>query len=377
MKYTKFSFNGKKLALLSIGCMRYRGRSEAAEIIPYMAKHGALFLDTSPMYCFRSESENNETWVGSAIKNIKDKVILSAKCSTGGGGTEVGEYNPVHGFSITTADQVRRVIDQSLRRLDVDRFDMYQLWSIHSPRTFEEAFKKGGWLEGVMKAKEEGLFGHLGITGHSGADDIKRWVDTGLFESVTVPFNLMDNSRLEGLLYAMEKNVATIAMNPLAGGLLGGPSGELAEKMSDMGIKSAADLAIRYINAYGISALAGVSVLGEAEDDIAIMEHDLLTPGKAETLRARFFGMIDESEFSCTSCGYCMPCPAGLKIPDIFRLRNHAKVLGLASAKQELEWKAKNDDAFNAKKCTTCGKCEKKCPNGLRITDMMAGILEG
>ena len=166
VRATDFIFNGKKLGSMSVGCMRFDGRKQAGELIPYCAENGAIFLDTSPMYSYQSETENNETWVGAAIKGIRDKVILSAKCSPGNGGDGIGSFNKKHGFSVQTADQVRSVIEQSLKRLEVDKFDVYQLWTVSDEPVYKSAFKKGGWLEGVMKAKEEGLVEHICCTTH-------------------------------------------------------------------------------------------------------------------------------------------------------------------------------------------------------------------
>jgi predicted aldo/keto reductase-like oxidoreductase len=364
----KFTFNNKPFGLLSVGCMRFDGREQAAELIPYCAQHGAVFLDTSPMYSYRSEKENNETWVGGAIKGIRDKVILSAKCSPGNGGDGIGEYNKTHGFSVTTADKVRAVIEQSLKRLEVDSFDVYQLWTVSNELVYKEAFKKGGWLEGVMKAKDEGLFKHLGITTHAGNDFIKMAVDEGIFETITAPFHIMDNSRLEGLQYAISKNIAPIAMNPLAGGTLANADRQTAAKLSDAAITSSVDLAIRYVNAFGISALAGMSNLEQAKLNIEVMQKPALTAEQASSLRERFLQMVDAEQFKCTSCGYCMPCPQEINIPEIFKLWNQVKVLGLAEASGKLREK---DKEHKISSCTKCGECEKKCPNQLDIIKML------
>ena len=373
---TKFVFNGKPFGLMSVGCMRFGGRKQAEELIPYCAQNGAVFLDTSPMYCHRSERENTETWVGGAIKGIRDKVILSAKCSPGNGGGGIGAFNKSHGFSATTADQVRAMIEQSLKRLDVDSFDVYQLWTVDNMTVYKSAFKKGGWMEGVMRAKEEGLFKHMGMTTHSGSDFIKTMVDEGIFETVTAPFHIMDNSRLDGLLYAISKNVAAIAMNPLAGGMLAEADRQTAAKLSDGDISSSVDLALRYITSYGISALPGMSNLEQAKINIAAMQKPALTTERAETLRARFLQMIDAAQFKCTSCGYCMPCPEAINVPEIFRLWNRVKVLGISEASETLRQAAEKDGEYKAANCTKCGECEKKCPNRLEIIKML-GIVGG
>jgi aryl-alcohol dehydrogenase-like predicted oxidoreductase len=133
MQFTDKKLGGKPLANLSVGCMRFPNRESAVEVIAECVKNDVLFLDTSPGYCYHSEEENDETWVGTAIKNIREKVILSAKCSTGNGGEGVGEYNPARGFSITTADEARKEIEQSLKRMNVDYFDLMEIIFMKSP----------------------------------------------------------------------------------------------------------------------------------------------------------------------------------------------------------------------------------------------------
>lgn len=375
MKNTRFTFNNKPLAILSIGCMRFPSREDAVAVVRKSVENKALYLDTSPAYCYHSEQENTETWVGEAIKGIRDKVILSAKCSTGNGGDDIGDYWPTHGFSITTADQVRKEIEQSLRRLDVDKLDCYQLWAVHSPKIFNEAFKKGGWMEGVQKARDEGLFKHLGITGHGGNEEIRRWVDAGCFEMITVPFNIMDNSRLDGIKYALSKDIAVIAMNPLAGGFLGSPSESIAKEMTEFGIDSAYDMALRYVTSFeGVSALAGMSYESHVLDNIKVLDKKSFTESEAIAIREKFFSMINASEHKCTSCGYCMPCPNEINIPEVLKIRNYANVLQLESAKNDLKNRHNWDKGFKVENCTECSACESKCPNSVNIIELLKEV---
>lgn len=61
MHQTPYTFAGHRLAHLSIGCMRFPSREAAAEVIHACLAHGVGYLDTSPMYCYRSDEENTET----------------------------------------------------------------------------------------------------------------------------------------------------------------------------------------------------------------------------------------------------------------------------------------------------------------------------
>lgn len=220
MKFTPFIINGKPLAALSIGCMRFQSEEETASVINRCVENGASYLDTSPSYCFQTEEENCEAWVGRSIKHIREEVILSAKSSPGNGGFKMGNLDINHGFSVNRADDVRRTIEQSLTRMDVNYLDCYQMWSVNNASIFYEAIKPNGWLEGVLKAKSEGLLKHIGITGHADVDTWKMFIDSGYFKMITLPFNMFCADRIPCIKYALSKNIAVLAMNPLGGGLL-------------------------------------------------------------------------------------------------------------------------------------------------------------
>jgi predicted aldo/keto reductase-like oxidoreductase len=378
MRYTGYQYEEKPLASLSLGCMRFPTREATVEVIAACREQDVRYLDTSPGYCYQSDADNSETWVGAAIQGQREQFILSAKCSTSNGGDSVGEYDPAHGFSITTADQVRRQIEQSLRRLQVDTLDFYQLWSIHAPATFDEALKPGGWLEGVLKAKDEGLFRHLGITGHADAAEITRWIDTGCFEMITVPFHIMDTSRLEGIRYAREKGVAVIAMNPLVGGLLGSPSTALAAELADLGVTSATDMALRFVASFpGVSALSGMRSPQEVHANAEAVSALAWTEEACREAQHRFEALLGKADHVCTACGYCMPCPQDLNIPEILKLRNYYLLLQLDSAARTFVERYKWwGNSFKADRCLACGACESRCPNGLPISTLMGDVME-
>lgn len=379
MNLTNYLLAGKKLPSLSVGTMRWgekEGESSAYEnvkkIIAECIKYGAVFLDTSPMYCYKSEEENSERWTGYGIKNLRDKVILSAKCSPGNGGTEIGEYNP-RGFSCQTAELVREQMDSSLNRLGADHLDCYSMWSVTSDLVYDSAFKKGGWMDGAMKAKDEGLFKHLGITGHPDVKLMNRWTDDGIFDLMTIPFNILDISRLDGIKHALEKGIAVIAMNPLAGGMLGGNS-EIFEKVlkdADAGVSTPAEMALKFVEAFGVSCLAGFSDVSQVKLDADILSTTKWSVEKAMKIRDSIMELLGNSDDFCTGCGYCKPCPEDIAVPDILRLRNYYKILNLESAKWEMQGKNKWDDKFKPEKCVQCGICESRCPNSLPVMNLL------
>lgn len=376
MQFTGKIFNGKPLANLSMGCMRFPNREGAAEVISECVKNDVLFLDTSPGYSYSSEEENDETWVGAAIKGIREKVILSAKCSTGNGGDKIGDYDPSHGFNITTTDQVRKEIEQSLRRLNVDYLDVYSLWAAQNMIIYDEAFKKGGWLEGVLKAKDEGIIKHIGLTGHANNEEFIKIMDDGIWEIVTLSFHMLDSSRLGAVKHAKEKGIAVIAMNPLAGGFLSSKGSDVIENfLKKYHANSLSEIALRFCNAFGASALSGMSNKEQAVENCKSVNMPILSEDDALAIQADFLKLLENHDsFECTGCGYCMPCPQKINIPEVLKNRNHYKVLGIEEARQRLlHWHNWNE-GFKLDNCTNCKECESKCPNSVKVTSLFAEI---
>jgi len=79
------------------------------------------------------------------------------------------------------------------------------------------------------------------------------------------------------------------------------------------------------------------------------------------------------SELYCTGCGYCMPCPNGVNIPENFRLMNLHRVWGLTgSARERYTWFGpKEPNNLNAGACVECGECEPKCPQKIPIIEQL------
>ena len=80
------------------------------------------------------------------------------------------------------------------------------------------------------------------------------------------------------------------------------------------------------------------------------------------------------SELYCTGCNYCMPCPAGINIPEIFKMMNYHRVYGITDfARKQYAQIGKTDwmKFENAASCADCGLCESKCPQHLSIRDQL------
>jgi predicted aldo/keto reductase-like oxidoreductase len=86
----------------------------------------------------------------------------------------------------------------------------------------------------------------------------------------------------------------------------------------------------------------------------------------------------DAGAVGCTSCRYCMPCPFGVSIPEVFDWYNEWKTIRHTLG-QRVFYLSTVGGALSGKnglasKCTSCGVCLEKCPQSLPIPDLMSMI---
>jgi D-threo-aldose 1-dehydrogenase len=173
------------------------------------------FLDTSAEY---SDGES-ERRIGAAIARkggLPDGFVLATKVDRD---TRTGEF---------TGAQVRRSIEGSLERLGLDRVPLLHL---HDPEhiSFEEGVAPGGPLEELVKIRDEGLAGHLGVAGGP-VELMSRYLRTGEFEALITHnrWTLVDRSAGALLDEAVALGVGVINGAPFGGGILArGATGRL------------------------------------------------------------------------------------------------------------------------------------------------------
>ena len=109
-------------------------------------------------------------------------------------------------------------LEDSLRRLRLDSIDIYNHHGVNWKR-FEENVEPNvsKWM---LKAKEQGMIKHICTSFHDDADALKRIIDSGYVESITVQYNLLYRDLEPSIAYAREKNVGIVVMGPVAGDAL-------------------------------------------------------------------------------------------------------------------------------------------------------------
>ncbi len=366
MQYRRFGNTGATISRLGFGAMRLPqtkvdgqtvyDHEEGIRVIHKAFELGVNYIDTAPYYC----DTESEIIVGKALKGWREMVYLSTK-------------NPIEDDS---GLHYRERLESSLKKLDTDRIDFYHMWGINW-ETFEQKINvKDGPLMQAMKAKDEGLIGHISFSFHDKPENMIRLIDTGFFETVLCQYNMLDRSNEQAINYAQEKGLGVVVMGPIGGGRLGVPS-EVIRKLIPGGAKSSAELALRFVfsNPDVTCALSGMGSEAMVEENARVASNEAeLSAEEVVALNEAMEQNKKLAELYCTGCSYCMPCPNEVNIPLNFQLMNYHRVYGLTEyARQEYQKIGSVDwmPGKPADACIECGECEEKCPQKLQIRDQL------
>lgn len=193
---------GLNVTILGLGCVAigYGPHSieEGAAIVDACIDAGINYIDCASSY------GNGELKVGEVMKRRRKEVVLATK-------TLERSY-----------DDAWREINHSLERLKTDHVDLLQIHSINRMNELDRITRKDGSLAAAIRAKDEGMCKHIGITGHTRPDVIKESLNRYPFATTLVPLSSTDrliNDFGEVLFpLANERRFGVVAMKILAAG---------------------------------------------------------------------------------------------------------------------------------------------------------------
>jgi 1-deoxyxylulose-5-phosphate synthase len=220
MNYTKFGRTGLRVSRLCLGTMTFGLQCDVAQsraIMDAAAEGGIDFFDTADVYPLgggRTTAGRTEEIVGGWLKGKRHDFILATKC--------VGQIGPKPWDLGMSRKHILDAIDASLRRLDTDYVDLYQLHGYDPLTPVDEALEA---LDTVVRTGKARYVGVSNWPAHKvaralGRSEIKNIASIA---SVQPRYNLLFRSFERDLLpMCAEESVAVIPYNPLAGGLLTG-----------------------------------------------------------------------------------------------------------------------------------------------------------
>jgi predicted aldo/keto reductase-like oxidoreductase len=356
MQYRPLGKTGLQVSALAMGCMRLPEHDPelSAQVVDACIAAGVNYFETTRWYI----NGRCQHLTAGGLKGRSRGLIVSGKAG-------ISEE--------TTADSYRAEIDLQMEILGVDYLEFFQVGWFGLDR-LEMLTKKGGALDALDKARAEGIIGHIGFTGHDKPENYVKLVETGLFDSFTIPYNMLNRAYAPAIARAGELGVGVIAMCPVAGGMLANPAPQL-QALIPGGAHTTTGAALQFVlaNPNVSCACSGMNTLEMVAENVATAE---AFAGESAADHARMDAILDEfaslGQQFCTACGYCMDCPQGVDIPGNFRLYNYARVYGLT------EWAAgqyqRMEEPKRAGACIRCGACEPKCPNTLPVMDQLAEV---
>ena len=375
MEYRRLGKTDISLSALGFGTMRLPTIDgvfnqvdipKAKELVRKAIDSGVNYVDTAYPYHGNGFSE-------SAVKEIladgyRDKVYLGDKLSV---------------WFCESYEDCEAFFEGQLERCGTDHFDLYVLHSLAGD-LWEKA-KKLDVFRLFEQKKKEGKIKYLGFSFHDSYELFQEIADYYPWDFCILQYNFMDTDHQageRGLRYAAQKGMGVLIMEPLKGGQL---ANETPKEVAAVWAKSkhrfsSAGRGISFVlnRPEVTTVLSGMNEMAQVEENIALAnqctsgfldaEEEALYP----QARAAYESLI---QIPCTRCRYCMPCPAGVDIPNNFDYYNMGHMY------QSIEH-AKNFynrpyfDPMRSTNCVNCGQCIDKCPQNLPIPDLLKKISE-
>lgn len=332
MRRRRLSRTGLEVTQIGFGGIPIdkRSRREAEETVQRAIDLGINFFDTARAY------GTSEEKIGSVLSRGRYSVHLATKT-----------YQRDRSGALSD-------IDRSLKNLRVERIDLYQLHQVDDEETLRRVLAPRGALAGLKEAQRVGKIDWIGVTGHR-PDVLCKAIETGEFDTVQAPLNIVDHYIFDTektlLPLARRLQVGIIAMKPLAGGLL---------KETSRALRFVLDREADVV-------IPGLGSPSEVEEAVAVGSS--FRPLSALEMRRLLNEAKELGREFCRQCGYCLPCPAGIEIPAIFRLEGHYDRYGATEeARRNYRTLARSTN-----ECTECGECESRCPYRLPIREKLKG----
>lgn len=301
--------------------------ADAVKLVRRAYESGINYFDTANAYT------DSEEKLGAALHDVRHEVIISTK--SGGGDKKT----------------VQAHIEESLRRLQTDYIDLFQF---HNPAQLPDPEDPDGPFAAVLEAKQKGYIRHIGITNHR-LKVACAAIDSGNFETMQFPFcYLAAPQDLEIVEKCKAADMGFIAMKGLSGGLLNN-----------------AEACYAFMQEYpNVVPIWGIQREEELDQWLELTARDPHVTPEIQAVIDK-----DRKELAgnfCRSCGYCLPCTAGIDIPQAARMSALLRRSPYQPYMSD-EWYAK---MHKIEECVHCDACKSRCPYGLDTPALLQAMLK-
>ena len=281
MQYRNLGKSDLKLPIITLGALNFGffcDETKSIETIRAAIDHGVNCIDTAPTY--GGMKGKSEVITGKAVKGIRDKVILATKFGT----DPATGRNSIKGGG--TRNYILEAVENSLRSLDTDYIDLYQMHFPDAETPIEETLRA---LEDLIQS---GKVRHIGASNFD-ADQLAESVkisnenDFNQFVSIQTRYSMLTRYMEDDLLpECRDNNVSILPYFPLESGFLSGKvkSGEDPKKGTRLALWKGA-----YTSEEWFNLIDEVEVFGK-EINRSLLEISLAWVAKREMVSSVLVG---------------------------------------------------------------------------------------
>jgi len=383
MLYRDFGKTKEKVSALGFGCMRLPLKGDnpldidektAINMLRSAIRQGVNYIDTAYPYHGISMDQGgaSEPFLAKALKDgYREKVKIATKLPS---------------WAVETREDMDKFLNEQLKRLESDCIDFYMMHGINKSNW--ENLKELGFEEFLDEAIADGRIKHAGFSFHDRIELFKEVVDHYDWSFCTIQLNYLDDeyqAGKEGMEYASAKGLGVAVMEPLKGGQLAtNIPAEVQELFNGAETeRSPAEWALRWVwNHPEVSVvLSGMNTMEQVEENLKIAQEahpHMLTDHELNITKQAKSIFEKKVKINCTNCGYCLPCPSGVNIPENFAKYNDYFLFGSPEMKDlyKFNYHSFIPEHEHAAVCSECGICEEHCPQGIKIIQKLKEVKE-
>ena len=368
MQYRINPKNGEEISALGFGCMRFgKNFQEVEKQVCHAIEQGINYFDTAYTYG-KTEEVLGEIL---AKNNLRDKVKIATKLSH---------------YLVKKRGDLDKYFQTQQKRLQTKRFDYYMIHVLPNLASWNFLVSIGV-LEWLAEKKAQGEIGQFGFSFHGTCDDFCALIDAYDWDFAMIQYNYYDihyQAGEKGLLYAAQKGIPIMVMEPLRGGMLVNklPKKAVEVWQGAQEKRSAANWALSWVlnHPQVLTVLSGMETMEMVKENIEIAKKaqaNSLSEEEKSLFDTARVAIQETTKVDCTGCNYCMPCPKGVDIPQCLQSLNEIVLQGKLQARF---WYVATTEGKHAGLCVKCGKCTPLCPQGIQIEEKLQetkGALEG
>ena len=218
MKYRKLGNTGLIVSEVALGTMQFGGKmkmgnlgqEDTTKMVKFALERGINFIDTADVYSLGE----SETLLGNALKGVRDEIVLATKVRL--------PMSDNFNRSGATRVNILRGVESSLKRLQTDHLDLYQVHGWDSNTPLEETLRT---LDDLVRQGKVRYIGMSNLLSWQGATALRIQERLGLEKYVTAQmyYSLVGRGlEHEFQSFAQYHNIGILVWSPLAGGFLAG-----------------------------------------------------------------------------------------------------------------------------------------------------------